>query len=339
MPADPYDHSVTEALRAWRVQHSAGIAVGPSLETCAAICTFNSGKNCFLAAARHANGGGSIEQLLSALEPLLSQGERSTIAAGWNGGRADAVLDAVIAQRELWEIAMRKIRSHMMLPLLTLLMASFIAPLLELVRCGNVLMYFYSALFPIIIAAVVWKISAYLLQRRARVATTGGPGALPKSADAFDRLLLSLPVVSQIEKNRNVSEIFMLLSNLISAGVTLSSALDMAAHCASNGVYRTELYRCSKMVQNGNALSKMLVLGNLWRVEQIAAVEVGEISGSLDDALARIGNFARDRYVASIDRFAEWLPRFMYGIIAMFMLISIFHGVSVIFGIYQSVMR
>src|SRR5438477_7309775 len=103
MPADPLDHSVTEALRAFRVQHGAGVSVAKSMETCATVCTLPTGHDCFLDASNRAEKGESIESLLQALSPVLSEAERAIIAAGWNGGRIEAVLDSVVSQRELWE--------------------------------------------------------------------------------------------------------------------------------------------------------------------------------------------------------------------------------------------
>src|SRR6185295_1800956 len=111
MSVDVLDHSVTEALRSLRVQHAAGITVEVSLTTCAQMCTAPSGRNCFLEAARRAQKGESIESLMDALAPLLTESERATVAAGWNGGRIEAVLDSVVHQRELWYSARRRIRA------------------------------------------------------------------------------------------------------------------------------------------------------------------------------------------------------------------------------------
>src|SRR4051812_20229232 len=97
---DPLDHSVTEALRAWRLQQSSGVNVAEALTTSSAVCDFSEGRHCFEEAANRATKGGGIEHALDALRPLLSEGERAVLIAGWNSGRVEAMMDAVIAQRE-----------------------------------------------------------------------------------------------------------------------------------------------------------------------------------------------------------------------------------------------
>src|SRR5438045_3946421 len=100
MPIDPLDHSVTEALRAWRVQHSAGIDVMQSLNQCAQLCRDDIARTAFQNAAQRATSGEGHAGMLDALRPALNEAERAVINAGWQSGRVESVLDAVVTQRE-----------------------------------------------------------------------------------------------------------------------------------------------------------------------------------------------------------------------------------------------
>ena len=75
MPIDPLDHSVTEALRAWRVQHSAGIDVTQTLTQCAQLCHDDVARRAFQNAAQRATGGEGHTGMLDALRPALNEAE------------------------------------------------------------------------------------------------------------------------------------------------------------------------------------------------------------------------------------------------------------------------
>lgn len=325
MAADPLDHSVTEALRAFRVQHSAGVAVARSMETCATVCTLPAGRDCFLDASMRADKGDSIESMMSALSPVLSEAERAIIAAGWNGGRIEAVLDSVVSQRELWEQARRRIKSQMILPFVVLFMAAFIAPLPSFIA-GNSSMieYLLSVAAPIGIGYFLWRLIQKALWSRKADSAFAGPNAPPAPPTNLDRYKLELPVVRNVERNRCLAEFASVLSNLIAAGVNITAALETCARAADNGIYRQAISRCAAVTKSGNLLTTSLTPADIWPPEFVNAVDVGEKTGKLDEVLARYADSARESYVRAVQTFAEWLPKLIYGVVALFVIYNIF---------------
>ncbi|MCY3022043.1 MAG: type II secretion system F family protein [Planctomycetota bacterium] len=322
--ADPFDHSVTEALRAWRMQHGAGIDTVQTLLMCAPICRSSRARACFEAASQRISGGDGIEGALQALSPVLSEAERFVIAAGWSGGRVEAALDAVVAQRELWLQTRSKIRSGMVLPVLVLLVASFVAPLPGfLVGEGSIQGYLFSALLPLAIAGVAWKVFSALL-------TSRPPG--------LDSLLLTVPLARQYEKQRSLSEFSSLLSLLLNAGVPIIQALQLCGRAVRNSLYREEIARCAAIVEKGQPLSSALKPGRFWPPEYVAAVATGEKAGSLDAMLGRLGDQARERYTAAVMVFSLLLPKLIYGMVGLFVIWQIFQLVSRLAGVYNSVL-
>ena len=314
------DASVTQALHAWCVQQGAGVSVAETLTMCAPLCSQPAARNCFLEAAARAERGESIERLLDALAPLLSEAERAALAAGWNGGRAEAILGTVVAQRELWETARAKIRAKLIMPALVLGLASFIGPLPHFISGGSMTVYFISALAPLACAFFFWRLGAQMFRRQR----------------AFDHWKLSLPILREVERNRNLAEFSTYLSNLLAAGLTASDALQTCARTASNEVYAQAIAASAAVVRSGNPLSATLAPSPLWPLEFIAAIKVGEQSGSLDEVLARMANDYRERYVRAVEAFAEWLPWLIYALIAIFVIILIFILAAGIFSIYNS---
>ena len=339
MSVDTLDHSVTEALRALRVQHASGVAVELSLSTCATVCSAGSSRACFLEAASRAKKGESIESLMEALSPVLSETERATVVAGWNGGRIEAVLDSVVSQRELWYSARRRIRAQMIMPVLVLVIASFVAPVPAFIA-GQIgpIGYFASALTPLLICFFGWSFLARILWGR-RPEAIAGPNTPPAPPTSTDEYKLRLPVITSVERNRCLAEYASCLGNLLSAGVPITQALETCARAMSNGVYRQAVARSADVTRGGNLLSTSLFPTDIWPQDFVAAVRVGEQSGKMDEVLLRYADNARENYVRAIDAFAEWLPRIIYGVIALFVIYNIFKLAGVYIGILDSAMK
>ena len=324
MAVDMLDKSVTEALRSLKIQHASGIPVEASLTTCANLCTAPSGRNCFLDAAKRAQNGDSIESLLDALAPLLTETERATVAAGWNGGRIEAVLDSVVQQRELWASARRHIRAQMIMPVMVLIIASFVGPLPNLIaHDGSIAMYLFSVAIPLVIGFVGWTmLSKALWSRPAEHGLkSGSPPALPTT---LDRYKLSFPIFASVERNRCLAEFSSCMANLLAAGVPITSALETCARAMSNGVYRQSVAAAALVTKGGNLLTTALFPQELWPTEFVSTVQVGETSGTLDEVLTRYAEHARESYIRAVDAFAQWLPRIMYGLVALFVIYNIF---------------
>jgi type II secretory pathway component PulF len=332
MGIDPLDEKVTAALRAWQTQHGAGLDVARTLESCAAVCPPGEARECFLTASKRTADG--IEELLKALQPALSVAERSLLRAGWKSGRVEQALAAMARRRELWAQARRRMRSGMLLPLGVLLLASLVGPLPGLIADGSFAWYLVSALAPLAVAFLLWRASVRFLQKRARLRETS-----PSEAVRTDRILLGLPIVGEVERQRNLAEFADLLGLLCGAGVALKTALEACALAAPSSVYWQEIMRCAGIVGQGQPLSSALRDESLWPAPFVAAVVVGEKSGSLDETLLRLGNEAREEYGRAVGKFSEWLPRIAYCVVALFVILQIARLVWTLAGVYREALQ
>jgi type II secretory pathway component PulF len=332
MAIDPLDTSVTAALRAWRTQHSAGVALSVALGLCAPLCDTTETRQCFQDACARAGGSADIEGIFAALRPLFTEAERGVLLAGWKSGRIEEVMDAVAGQREQWALARSKVRSGMLLPAAILLMASFIAPLPGFfAEGGSGLGYLISAFTPLLIAYLAWRFIGNLALARARRTP-----ADTARMERLDEIVLGLPIAGEMDRQRNQAEFAGTLGLLISAGMPITTALDICASAMPNSVYGREVARCAAAVREGGVpLSSVIQAGPLWPPRFIAAVVVGEQSGTLDAALARLASQAREEYTRAVERLAEWLPRLVYGLVALFVLFNIVKLLVMLSGFYQ----
>lgn len=333
MGIDPLDDRVTEALRAWAVQHGAGLGLAQALALCGSVAPPGGAQGCFEVASARASAGENIEQVLEALAPVLTDGERLVLAAGWNAGRIDGVLAAVLEQRELWARTRRSIRAKMALPVLMLVLVCFIGPVIVLVGGGSLAAALATGLGPLLGAFVIWRLGAVLFDARARQAAAGE--ARPAPPGLLDRLLLRLPVVAAVERDNNLSAFAYQLAQLLGAGVILSESLAACMRVVPNGFYRLEIFRARQHVQEGRTLSSGLRGGVLWPTEFIVALAVGEEAGKLEEVLLRLARQARERYARSVELLAEWLPRAAYALVALYIIGMIAMGVTTIVGIYS----
>ena len=331
MPVDLLDPTVTEALRAWQMQLEAGIAASDALRLSATVCGPRAARVAFEEAARRAERGCSPGELLDALAEVVSPGERAVLAAGFKSGRTDAALAGVVELRELWARTRRTVRAKLVLPLAVLLIACFVAPLPRFVMTGDVVLYLLSAAALPVLAIFAWLAAENVLQSAARREANG--------ASTLDHLVLSLPVLGGVVRARNEALAAALLSQMIAAGLLLSDALAATAAALTNGVYREEFLRLSQFVRGGRPLTEALRAGRLWPPEFTAAVAVGEQSGALEESFRRLGLQARERYERRVTTLAEWLPRLLYVLVALFVLVNIAIMLGSIFDIYREALK
>jgi type IV pilus assembly protein PilC len=321
---DTLDPVVTEALRSWRVQLEAGIASAEALEMSGGLLR-GVGRACFhQASARTAKGDG-ITTVLDALSPVLTPSERAILAAGWGAGRIEPTIDALVRQRELWRDARRRIAAKLMLPIATLVVAAFVAPLPMLfAEGGSIVMYFIYVAIPLVLASALAVAAMVFVHMRATARVFNADGT-PVPASGVDKLLLSVPLIAYLERLRCLAEFGEVLSHLLGAGAPIVQALESTAGAVRNGCYREEIVRLSRDAAKGFSFSTSMgeEPGELWPREFTAAVTVGERAGELDRTLARLAKEAREAYTRGIEQFAEWLPRFIYGLVALFVIWNI----------------
>ena len=328
---DLLDPTVTEALRAWQTQLEAGIAASDALRRSATFCRSRAACASFEEAARRAEKGCSPSELLDALADVLSPGERAVLAAGFKSGRTDATLAGVVEMRELWARTRRTVRTKLLLPLAVLLIACFVVPLPRFVLTGDMVQYLLNAAALPALAVFAWLVAENVLQSVARREAKG--------TSTLDRLVLSLPVLGGVVRARHEALVAALLCQMIAAGMLLSDALAATAAALTNGVYREEFLRLSQFVRGGRPLTEALHTGRLWPPEFTAAVEVGEQSGTLEEAFRRLGLQARERYERRVAMLAEWMPRLLYALVALFIVINIFSMLGMLASVYSDALQ
>jgi len=346
MAIDPLNKQVTEALNAMRMQLAAGVGLEKSLKTSSDVIRRGSRAHGLMRrAADDAAKGEPFENILERLSPLLSYPERTILGAGWEGGRADWAMRIIVDERRTMHEVRRQIRSQLIFPMMIFFAACFIAPapaLLVPILSGegqpDYTAYFVSALTPLGIAFGIFLLFHLVQRSRARAWANLAPGAPPPRPTIFDRLLLKIPIVAQVQRWKNLGEFASLLGNLFGAGVSVFAALDMTARAISNGLYRGDVMKIKRRIEKGDPLYVAIPRGWRWPSDVVAILEVGYESGKEDEVLNRLGNHARERYIDATKSAGRWVGRIVYVIVAIFILIQIGKLLAQIGQAYQGIL-
>jgi type II secretory pathway component PulF len=323
---DPLDKKFTAALDALRMQYEAGLDLPRSLRGAADVAQ-GPGRRALHKAADATVANNDMDEVLNTLSPMTSYPDRMMLAAGWQGGRLDHALQLVVHRRQRLHDARKHIRSGLVLPAILLVVGCMVPPLPNLIL-GNIgpQQYLWRALTPL-----AWGVAAVTswilyLQWRQRQWSRRPIHAPPPPPMPDDWLLLHLPLVRGMEHWRNRSTFAGLMAASLSAGITMVESLRLTARAMPNGVYRQAVDRHARDILKGLPLAQCMArwrgsgrFGG-WPDSWIALVEVGEISGKLDETMDRLADQAYDNYLGAIAAFSAWVPRIVYAVVSIYLI-------------------
>jgi general secretion pathway protein F len=131
--------------------------------------------------------------------------------------------------------------------------------------------------------AVLLFIAAAALALRAYAQTERG-------RTAFDRFKLSLPVLGRVNRVVSISRFARTLATLLTGGVPIVRALDIAEATANNTVIGRAIDAARTSIMEGAPLAKPLQASGEFPPLVTVMVDVGERSGELESMLAKIAD-------------------------------------------------
>jgi type IV pilus assembly protein PilC len=126
-----------------------------------------------------------------------------------------------------------------------------------------------------------------------------------------DEKLLKLPVFGDLIRNSSIARIATVLSNLVSAGVGLIEAIEIARLSIRNEFLKEALENMKRDVFSGSSLEIILKKDNRFPETFKAFISVGERTGKLNDMLASIAKYYEEEFDSSVDRLSQLLEPVM----------------------------
>lgn len=110
----------------------------------------------------------------------------------------------------------------------------------------------------------------------------------------FDQILLQSPVVGEVVRKSAVARLTRTLSTLLSSGVGLIEAIDIAARTSGNYVIEQALMRSKESVTQGKSFTSPLSKEKAFPPMVVQMISIGEQSGTMDVMLGKIADFYED---------------------------------------------
>ncbi|MEK7562127.1 MAG: type II secretion system F family protein [Patescibacteria group bacterium] len=144
----------------------------------------------------------------------------------------------------------------------------------------------------------------------------------PRGRKTADKLSLNLPAIGGFFKKIFLIRFTENLSTLISAGLSINSALKITKDTIDNYIYKEIISETEKGVSEGEKISSILIRHSEYVPPfVIQMIEVGEQTGRLDKNLMEVVNFYRKEVKRSVDTFITLLEPvliiFLGGVVAL----------------------
>ncbi len=152
-----------------------------------------------------------------------------------------------------------------------------------------------------------------------------------------DRVLLKLPVVSDVVRYAVIERFFRILGSMLRAGVSVPDAMTSSTEATNNRVYERALAGAREEVMRGHGLARPITDTGLFPGASGQMLRVGEESGTLDQQL----ELAADFYAQELDYKLKRLTSLfepavivVMGLIVGFVAVAL---VSAMYGIFNQV--
>jgi type IV pilus assembly protein PilC len=252
------------------------------------------------------------------------------IQAGEEAGILDSILNRLAIYMEKSEKIKGQVKGAMVYPAVILVVAGLVISgiLVFIIPKFN---EFYSSAgkAPPALTQMVVSLSKSLVQKWYMYIGTiiAVPYALMYYLDTaegkqnFDSFVLKVPVVGEVALKSAIARLSRTLSTLLSSGVGLIDAIDIAARTSGNSVIEGVLVKSKDSVVQGRSFSSPLAKEKVIPEMVVQMIAIGEQSGTMDVMLGKIADFYEDEVETSVKAMTSLIEPlmmvFLGGIIAI----------------------
>lgn len=132
----------------------------------------------------------------------------------------------------------------------------------------------------------------------------------------IESLLRWIPLLGKARQFLALARLAAALEALISAGVNIIQAWDIAGNASGSPALRRAVAVMKPAVVAGRTPAEMLRADAAFPVMFANLYASGEVSGKLDETLKRLYTHYQEEGTHKLQAFAAWLPRLIYGLVA-----------------------
>ena len=137
----------------------------------------------------------------------------------------------------------------------------------------------------------------------------------------LDRLVLRIPILGLAVRENSISQYCKGFHMLYKAGVPIAQCAAQAYELTGNTIIADIFKGAAASVESGNMAYEGF--SRKFPIDYLNIWKTGEETGELDKISAKIAEISGDKAELLFTEFAKWLPRFIYAIICIYMIIQI----------------
>ncbi len=248
-------------------------------------------------------GGKRLGDAMAAIPEVFDRFFVNMVRAGEEAGILDGILNRLSIYLEKSEKIKKQVKGAMMYPAIIMVVAAVVvAGILVFVIPQFQEMYKGAGQELPGITQMVVAMSDFLRHKWYFVIAgiIGIPYGLmlyyktPDGRELFDKLFIKLPLFGELIQKSSIAKTTRTLSTLLSSGVSVVDALEIAARTAGNKVIEDALARSKDSVMSGRPLAAPLAKEPMFPDMVTQMITIGEQSGTLDVMLGKIADFYED---------------------------------------------
>lgn len=232
------------------------------------------------------------------------------VAAGEAGGILDTILLRLATFLEKNDALVRKIKGAMVYPAVIFSVAGGAIVILLIFVIPTFQNMFDSAGIPLplptrivigmsaILQAYWWALGAgiagIIFGIRSFYATDAGQLLI-------DKLMLSLPILGDMQRKAAVARFTRTLGTLVSSGVSILEGLEITAKTAGNRVIHDAVMGSRASIAGGETIAGPLKESGVFPPMVVQMINVGEQTGGLDEMLTKIADFYDEEVDAAVE--------------------------------------
>jgi type IV pilus assembly protein PilC len=286
-------------------------------------------------------------------EAFKSEGElyppifSASLVAGERSGSLETVLRRFVQYLRLNQALKKKAISASIYPIVLIVLMTGVVTVL-LTKVIPEFQGFYEGMGADLPAAtqVLLAVSEFLRANLAVIAVTliGGLLALvwwlrrPGSALSVDRMLLRVPYLGRLMRMYATSQLARTLSTLLSGGLPLLNAMEVAAASIGNRAMAAAVGAATPQIREGKSLTFALESTGMLDNLALEMVKVGEQTGALSDMLNAIAEFydeELDTRIATVLQLVEPIMLVLMAIIVAGMLLAFYLPLFQVFSVIR----
>jgi len=257
-------------------------------------------------------GGASLSEAFEAQGEMIPGMYTASLLAGEKSGGLEEVIRRYVDYVKVIAAVKRKTVSAMVYPAILLSLSCVVVAIIVLFVVPQFEGFYrdFGKELPIATRVIV-ALSAFLRSYWLPLVLGIGGAVVagwrwlrrPGSATMLDRLILRVPTVGTIAGRFATSQFTRTLATLLSGGIPLVNALDVAGRALGNRFFADQLTLVGQRVREGEALAAALDERGIFPAVAIKMVEVGESTGALQEMLGSVADFFDEEIDTQLDRF------------------------------------